>query len=226
MKKQKQPNQPKRKERVYVSPSVNGKNIFATVNCHVVHGNGQRGLRSHKFVDTSFGPTSVTSAGANLSLINVTQGNTVSTRDGDVGRIERLYVNFSVDSANIDIFTRMRVIIFQWFPNTTIGSPTTTTLLETATLLSMYNFQYSHQYHIVKDFFFALSGLAGAPTASTAGVFGNEIDISSCKKFLEWTPTTAFGSNQLFVFYISDSALAPFPNLTFSSRVVFTDVTI
>jgi hypothetical protein len=205
-----------------ISLPLNDKNTFAVPGLHLVHGNGRRGQHKHKFSEST-ATVSITSAGTLTSLLNVAQGNLVTNRDGDVGEYESFFFNFSVDAANADIFTRSRIILLQWHPNTVLVVPTIATILQTVTPYSFYNFAESDQFTIVKDFMISSCGLATAPTSSSSMFVGGQIDISAIKKRIQWAPAVNSGSNQLYILYISDSVIAPFPNLVYNSHIDFTD---
>jgi hypothetical protein len=223
MKKQNEKTKKGKIEKIKVGVS-NNKNVMCLSDVHLVHGNGQRfPPHMHKFVDTT-ATTTITSAGATAALTSIAQGNQVGQRDGDMGTLQQFFFNFSCDAANADIFTRSRIILFQWYPNTALIAPVIGNILQTASPYAFYNYDLSNQYHIIKDFMISSAGLAAAPTSASSIFFGDYIDIRSCKKRMEWSPASVNGSNQLFLLYVSDSLIAPFPNFVYNSRVVYTDV--
>lgn len=174
-----------------------------------------------KYSDVVVSGTTITSAGTVTPLTNIAQGVTVNQRVGDSALLEALFLNFDVNVANSDVFTTSRILVFQWLVNTALHVPVIADILQTASTLSMVNFNTSNQYIVLLDELIFQSGLATAPTATSLVGRSHAISVSSAKKRLEWNAAVTTGSNQIFILYISDSAIAPFPGLNYTSRVLF-----
>jgi len=197
------------------------------INCMNVMENGQqtavsRGQPQVKFVDTN-NTVSIFSTGSILApgLTNIGQGVGVSQRTGDTVFYKKLFLNYTIDAQNSDIFSNGRVIVFQWKPNTTLLAPTVADILQTTSMYSMYDWQNSNQYIIIYDKIHSLAGLATAPSASGNQNFFGSISLSKALKRVEFTTAAAGGSNQLFLLIIGDSVLAPFPTFTYQTRITY-----
>jgi len=181
-----------------------------------------KGGRSIKYSDVNVTASSMTTAGTVTPITVIGQGVTVTQRVGDTAFLERLYINFDINAANSDVFTTARVMIFQWLVNTDLHVPVIADILQGGLLtLSMMNYQHSNQFHVLFDRLFTLTGLATAPTVGSLIAYSGEVSLAPAKKALEFTPAATTGSNQLFIMYLSDSALAPFPALNYTIRVMF-----
>jgi len=205
-------------------------NHFVICNSMKVYGNGQQPKQrpdtpALKFVDTFVSNFSVTAVGTVLpGLVNITQGSGVSQRVGNRIYLDSAYWNFNIVQANTDINAQVRVIIFQFIPNSSFLTPVVLDILETVNdCQSMYNWEFSNQYKIIDDLVFFQSGLATAPTTSTNVGYYGTVDITRAIKTLEFTAAGPLGSNQLYMLVISDSLVAPFPILDSTFRLVYRD---
>lgn len=218
-------NQPT-KDKSKVKGMIVRKNIDSIVNAVYVNANGQqptkrRGAGVTKFWDTSIGGASPASSGTIAALSPITQGVGVSQRTGDAVYLDKMYLNYQIATANADIYTTIRIIIFQWHPNSALAAPLTGDILQTSTHLSFYDWQFSEMYTIIHDVMYFASGTGAGPTASSNMGFAGEVSLAPAQKKLEFTSGAATGSNQLYVLYISDSAIAPFPVLDLTARVTY-----
>lgn len=206
---------------------------YCGFNCFVA-ANGQqprkrKGEGNVKFCDQlALSSTSVSSSGTILSLTDIPQGSNVNQRTGDSVYIEKLYVNYTVNAANNDVYSSLRVIIFQWKVNTQITAvnPTPTNILQNVVAFGIYNFydwNLSNQFIILYDRIHSLSGISTAPTASTNQCFFGEIPLDRAIKKLEFQAGSTNGNNQIFLLVISDSSVIPFPNFVMNSRLIYTD---
>jgi hypothetical protein len=133
-------------------------------------------------------------------------------------------MNYKVSTQNADIFNTVRLIIVRWVPNTLLVAPAFATLTNgggTTTTQWMYDWQYSNQFHVLYDRVHALSGLATAPTAG--GHQSASLRIKLRNSRVQFAIGSTSGSNQLFLFAISDSIIAPFPLLEYGIRVQYSD---
>jgi hypothetical protein len=199
------------------------------INCMKINSNGQqtavrRGTPQVKFVDN---PQSV--AVSNIGTIlapgitNVTQGVGVSQRTGDTLFYKELFLNYNAVAINADIFSSLRVIVFQWKPNTSLVIPTVTDILQTANIFSMYDWQFSSQYIIIYDKIHNFAGVAAAPSSSGNQSYFGKIDLSRAGKRVEFSPGAVSASNELFILVISDSVAVPFPQFTCISRITYSE---
>ncbi len=181
----------------------------------------KKGSPQTKFVDNSYA-TTIPSTGTILAgMCPIAQGVTVSQRTGDVVYWKKAYINYAVDAINSDVLSNSRVIIFQWHPNSALAAPTVNDVLQTASVYSMYDWQFSNQYTILYDKVHFCSGITSAPTVGgNQGYFG-EIHLDPAAKRAEYSAALATGSEQFYILIISDSVIAPFPNFTATTRVTY-----
>jgi len=198
------------------------------VNTHKVSSNGQqiairRGQPQIKFVDVNYSVVAASTGTVLNGITNVSQGVGVSQRTGDTIYLKRLYINYSVNAANSDIFSTFRIIIFQWHPNSALVAPTVNDILQTTNLYSLYDWQFSSQYTILYDMVHSLSGTAATPCTSSNQAFFGEIGIGQAQKRAEFSPALSTGSEQFFIIVISDSAVAPFPSFNATTRLTYSE---
>jgi len=205
-------------------------NNLCICNSLRVYGNGHQPKQAintpaMKCVDTFYSNINVMASGAVLpGVVGISQGVGVSNRVGNRIYIDRAFFNFNIAQINTDIVSQSRVILFQWFPDSSVGTPTVPFILETLNdCQSMYNWEKSSQYRIVHDVVYFQSGITAVPTTSSNVGYYGEIDISSCFKTLEFTTASPLGANQLYILVISDSLVAPFPQFEATFRLLYRD---
>jgi hypothetical protein len=204
---------------VYQSPCVE-------LNSHNGVGGAQPSGASYqvKYFDSYVANTTVTNVGTMTNLYAPTQGTGTSQRVGDVTFLQRLYMNYKVSTQNADVFNTVRLVLFKWIPNAVLLAPTFATLTNgggTTTTQWMYDWQYSNQFKILYDRVHLLSGLATAPTAAGHQAASLELDLNNLR--VQFSIGAATGSNDIFLFVISDSIVAPFPLLEYGARIVYCD---
>lgn len=177
-----------------------------------------------KIFDAPVANATVTNVGTVTNLIIPTQGTGAGQRTGDTIQLRKMTLNYTLTTQNADIFNRVRILVFIWKPNTFLVAPTLATLTNgtgTTTTQWMYDWQYSNQFIILYDKIHYLSGLATAPTVG--GCQGGSIEMNLNSR-VEFSPGSTLGSNQVFILYISDSLVAPFPLLEYMSRVQYSEI--
>jgi len=212
-------------------PRSRQKNLDTMSNTCQIFGNGQQPGRSRdspalKYVDTIGSNLPVMATGTIFpGFVQVSQGVDVSQRTGNAIRVTNLFFNFNIVQINSDVVSQSRVIIFQFRPSSSLVNPIVADILETANdVQSMYKWELSAQYVICYDQVFMQSGTATVPTTSSnCGRYG-EINITAAKKTLEFTGPSALGANQFYLLAISDSLVAPFPVMDYTSRLVYENV--
>ncbi len=110
-------------------------------------------------------------------------------------------------------------------PSDTLYVPVPSDILQTISnsVHSMLDWQNSSQFLILHDRLFTLAGDSTNVTASTNQCWAGEISLAPIHKRSEFGIGVTTGSNQIYCLFISDSALTPFPQVNFSSRVTFSD---
>ncbi len=174
-----------------------------------------------KFFDNNLFSITVSSTPTIQGLFAPAQGTGLTQRIGDVTYLHKMYMTYTCNAANADIYSSMRVIIFQWIPNNGLVAPVYTDLLQTSadTIYSMYDWNYSDQYRILYDKLHSFSGTATAPTASTNQCVSEEVSLTSAFKKVNFTIGATTCSNSIYVLAVSDSVIAPFPNFVLKTRI-------
>jgi len=184
-----------------------------------------RRRRAVKFFDSNVTAYSPSSSGIVQSLFAPAQGVSVTNRLGDVCFLRGMVINYTINAANADVVSSCRIILFQWKPNANLLAPTVSSILQLATdnIYAMYDWNFSDQYVILYDKLHSFSGTSTAPTASSNQNWAGEISLSRASKKVNFAVSAVTGSNEIYLLAISDSAVIPFPTLTFKSRVMFED---
>jgi hypothetical protein len=181
--------------------------------------------RQDKFFDTNLSAQNIPSAGTLQGLSLVPQGVGQSQRVADELFAKSLNVTWEIVQLNADIYSNSRLIIFQWFPSTNLGVPTTADILQSTGavgLYSQYNWEFRLNYRILYDELIAMAGLVTSP-CGISNISRLNILIKDFKHNFEYHPAATSGINQLYLLYISDSAATPFPLFSFASRLEYTD---
>jgi len=217
-------------KQIEINPGQNRKNSSDIVNTMRIYGNGRQPRQlttqpAFKYVDTFGSNINIMSTGTVLpGLVQVAQGTGVSARVGNRVYAEKLFLNFNIVQANTDITSQVRIMIWQWHPNSSFFTPTVLDFLETVNdVQSMYNWEFSDQADPIFDQIYFLAGTATNPTTSSHAGFYGEIPLNRARKTLEFTGASALGANQFYLLVISDSLVAPFPVLDYTTRFVYRD---
>jgi hypothetical protein len=167
----------------------------------------------------------ITSSATILPLSGITQGTGITQRVGDAVEIKALIFNWNLYMQNGDVFNATRIIVFQWLESTSVTTPSPNSILEgLPTVQDFYNWANSPRFRILYDGTFFQSGTSTNPTPSgNVGMTGQLIPLNAAKKTLQFTPGTTQQFGGLFVLFISDSTIAPFPTTTFNSRLLYND---
>ncbi len=183
----------------------------------------RRGQVPVKFFDCNLTTVSPLTTGTITGLLGPAQGAAVNQRIGDIIYLQKMWINYTCDAANADVYSSLRVIVFQWHPNNGLIVPTASDILQlvSTSVYAMYDWNFADQYTILYDKLHSFAGLSTAPTASSNQCFGGQIDLSRASKQCNFSIGSTFSSNSIYLLAISDSAIIPTPNLTFVSRITF-----
>jgi len=181
-----------------------------------------------KFIDTFLNSANVGSGGTLTSLATIPQGAAQSNRVGDHIIADHLRLHMNIIQSNTDVYTSVRSIVFQWYPNTALTAPAVASILQNSTgngLWTDFNFQYRQQYTVLYDMTHSGAGLAAAPTASTNFSFRRPVKIRIPLRTngIEFTPGATSQTNSIWLLQISDSAVTPFPIVSWNARLFYRD---
>jgi len=181
--------------------------------------------RAIKVFDSGIFTTTPSTSGSIQDLTTISQGVTLSERVGDVAHLKQFWLSYTCNAANSDIFSTVRIIIFQWHVNLFYRAPLPTDILQLASdnVNAFLDINFADQATILYDATHSFSGTATAPTASSNQNFQGELSLSRCNKKIVFQNSVAAGSNFIFSLQISDSAVIPFPVVNMKARCAFTD---
>lgn len=184
-----------------------------------------RGRRAVKFFDTNLTTVTPSTSGVVIPVFQPPQGVLVTDRIGDVCYLRSMCINYTCNAANADVFSSLRVVVFQWKPNANLLAPTAASIFQFASdnVNSMYDWNFADQYIILYDKLHSFAGTAAIPTASTNQNWVGEIPLRRAIKKVNFAASAVGGSNQIYLLIVSDSSVIPFPNFTFKTRVMFED---
>lgn len=182
-------------------------------------------------------PTAVSNTVFVGLLHSIPQGVTDVDRVGD--RLKWGYKgHFKAQVAAGDSYNTVRLIIFQWKPNTPIVSAATTPLASSILLvgpsgsidtLSLYNHDQRQLYHILYDKNHTMVGNAAlgtitlnTPTSNSVINFRGSYKPKNHQVQYVGGSTTV-GTNLIFYLYVSDSSINPAPVYAAAYKMLYTD---
>lgn len=167
------------------------------------------------------GTINASTAGFFQSLTDLPQGDTDITRDGDqveAYTVDLRYYAFTQDATNL-----VRVILFQWVPNTAIATPTLADILLNAgtyDALAPYETDNHQMWKILYDRTHSMAQ-TGAASANVTKLIRKKIKVS--RKKVQFEGGTTDGTNKVYMLVISDSGVANHPGITYVARVNYLD---
>jgi len=184
----------------------------------------QKGKPMIKVSDTLITVSPLSSGNVTL-VTTIPQGTALNQRTGDVIYIDKLYMIYECNAANADVFSSMRIIIFQWVPNSALVVPAPADILQNVSqsVNAFYDWNFADQFRILYDRLHSFAGTATTPTASTNQCYAQCISKRKYMKRLNFSPGNTTGSNQIYCLSISDSGVIPSPNLTLNFRITFSE---
>lgn len=174
-----------------------------------------------KYYDTSDSATGIGFSGFASSLCTPAQGDTDTTRDGDRIHIERVWFHYGW--SNGDNTNVVRVILFQWFPNS--APAVSDILLHTGSAQapwSDFNWDNRQEYKILYDKTWYLSAYYNGG-AKVKGLSKPLIIKNGFRRNLQFQAGATTGTNQIYKLILSDSGAVPNPLFNSWSRIEFTD---
>jgi len=176
-----------------------------------------------------------------LDISAVPQGSTDAERDGDrlfwQGWLDFNYT-VSINQANVSGLSNLRVIVFQWHPNSV---PTAATILLAGPsggvdIYSQYGHDNRQLFCIIHDRLHALTGSGVTAnlsyTNSSSMAFLEKIPLGAVRDYMHFDKTVQFvtgsttGTNRIYILFVSDQAGgvgAVGPALNLSTKLVYRD---
>jgi hypothetical protein len=177
-----------------------------------------------KFYDDIITPSNVTTTGSILNCYSIAQGIAQGQRIADKVWIKGMELSLTLTTANSDVFNRVRFIIFRWLPNTNYYSPAVASILQTPSTTgveSPYYFEGAVDYRVVYDRLYNLSGTVSAPTINSQKTDRRKFRIPN--QMTSYNANALSGSGMYFVLLLSDSAIVPYPVVSYSLRTYYVD---
>lgn len=163
----------------------------------------------------------VDASGSLIRLTEVPIGQTDSSRIGD--KLTMRAFQFKLQFGIADTYNMLRVILFQWYPNTTLSPPAGNDILIgtlglLTSFMSMYTHDYLNQFHILYDKMMYVDSARNHQQTIV-----KKINLKYAKKVINFTAGSIEGSNHLYLLLVSDSTAASHPGFNLESRVWYDD---
>lgn len=187
-----------------------------------------RNVQELKYHVTNASAVALSSSPALRDISAVAQGDTDQTRDGDrlqlCGKIDFHFSLLIADTTNI-----IRITWFQWKPGTTPAA-SDIYLNGPSGAIDVYS-TYSHDnrqmYRILSDKMYNMVGNAATAqtcnTTTTQIVRKQRINLKKVRKMVQYGGGGTDGTNKIYFFVFSDSALVTHPLITYSTKLFFRD---
>lgn len=170
--------------------------------------------------------TTIDYNGGSVNLTySIAQGTDYVNRIGSQITLRGIHLDYNLQIA--DTTNYMRVIIAQFIQNTGLAVPTITTLLESTTLgttnapMAMYNWTYRQNWIVLYDRLHKLTSVS-----QPVLVVRKRVRIRYAKKKIIYNPgagPTYTGTNQVYMFVVSDSSAVAHPSISYQYRLLFDD---
>lgn len=166
--------------------------------------------------------TTVSNAGLlPICFTDITQGDTDLTRDGDAVNIKGVVIRGTLQASTVDLRNLIRCIVFQWYPIDTASTPSILNIIHQTGaygIIAPYNHDLRNQYKILADRTFLVD-----QETNRYRRFQIKVPMKYMKKKIQYVGGDLYGSNHLFMLFISDSASGTNPTISYYTRVWFTD---
>lgn len=199
--------------------------------------------RELKFFNRQVGPLQSIGIGASIiDLSNMVQGNRDTERNGD--RIElagsmdvilQVVGAETVALANADIYNTLRIVFFQYKDSAVSGvNPLPAQIFLTGPsgvvdVHSLYNHDERQNYTILYDKTVTCVNNTNPPGTGT-NYQGNhvhnykfKVSLKRAKKLVQYVGAGTDGTNKIYFYIVSDSAVAPNPSYTLNCKLFYRD---
>jgi len=176
------------------------------------------------YVFTYLQAANITSGGNIYALSNIAQGDGISQRRGDAIRFVSFNMTYELVQLNSDIYSDVRVCIFQWMENTGLINPVIADVYQSLSAIGLYSphaFALRDSVKVLYDSLHSLSGITTNPTSTSNMSFLNVPLQRLPKAVMNFNAGATTGYNQLFAALVSDTSLAPFVLGNFSWELYF-----
>ncbi len=192
--------------------------------------------REKKHRDEYSTGSEISTTGVVIDLMDIAEGDTSITRDGDQINLSAVYGQFQVlRDSTPDFPDLVRVLLIQWKQDTTAtGEPTLAEVLFDVTnspVLSNYNFENRSNYKVLRDWLLPIGGQENSVIAGPDDtVIRNQkirrfrLNMKNVNKVVRYNTGATTGSNKLYLVTLGQKAPgAAASTLYFHIRSEFTD---
>lgn len=180
-----------------------------------------------KFFDTTpFNGSGIDTTGSFAILSGVAQGIQDSQRIGDKLTLRACRIAYTMVPG--DPYNVVRIVVFQWYPNTVLTIPTASLIVEALGINYMAPIRHDHvnnQFKVLYDkrFTMVLPAAAGIGADSSVRTGNIIVPMKWVRKSVDFTSASTNAANHLYVYVVSDSAIAANPSITLTSRIWYDD---
>lgn len=180
-----------------------------------------------KRYDYSVGLTNVDAAGTIFNGVGLpAQGTTSVTRIGNIIKHHAIECNLQIAGNSTDVYNTVRLIFFRWHENDSEDPVSVAKVLNldgTSPFLSQINWDNvkAKKFTIMKDKTYTLSSLSESFYRNDRWVFRGKRLGQKRQAFQ--ADASQNSNNNCFLLAISDSAVTPYPQLRFLSRLQYAD---
>jgi len=180
------------------------------------------------YIDTATGISSSVTIGQNTAstfavvlgmTTGITEGAGQTNRTSDQIWLQSLHLNFTVTyNFTSSVFAQdyvdlIRMTVFLWHPNSSVDPVTPAEIFQnvsSSSVFANFDFEYSRQYRILRDQYFAVSGFADSTTAfalpNTQSQRHVVETVSLGNALVQYSPSATTAANHLYVAFTSNSA--------------------
>lgn len=177
-----------------------------------------------KYHDASY-DNAVTASGTIVAvpLTAIPLGTTDYERIGDKTTIRSIKIRLQFTIATGDAYNMLRLIIFQWYPNSSQVTPVVSNILASImgssdSYLSFYVHDLQNQYHVLYDKTMYVDNVRNQQYTLI-----KKLKLKYAKKTLNFLAGTTEASNHVYVLLLSDSTAATHPEVSYFTRVWYDD---
>jgi len=190
-------------------------------------GQPPRGEKPSHVLDTGAQIGPIFAAGTIIPLFQPAQGIAFNQRIGDTVFLKKLFLNYNCNANNTVAIQSLRIIVFQWFPNSGLLVPTPAVIMQlvASQTIGFYDWQYSNQWRPIYDANHCFSGATGNLTASSNQCFLGPIPMDRVIRRVEFTAGSINASMAIYALAISDQPAVGLvgPLLGYNFRCEYSD---
>jgi len=177
-----------------------------------------------KYYETLVIANTMTTTGEFVSLTEITQGFSQLERIADTIWLQNIDISYDVYTANADPVNMARLTIFEWKTSSALSLPTVAQIFNNwsnAFEHAFFNFERRDLYSIKCDHKLNMTGIDTSPTNNSQHFVQKRINLKNLR--VDFDQGALTGTNKLYLFLGSDSAVSPYPMINFNCRIWYYD---